>query len=111
MVFPLPNKKPMAKPGLKDDPLDELMSGPHAEPDQDESFIDDAMNEQPDEGADLFGAEDPLESALTDAGFNASPDQLAQIKSILQPAGKPAAKKPMIGGAVPGGMTGSDLMK
>lgn len=119
MPFPLKKKigGMMSKPGMIDDPADEMTQSPHAEPDGDEEMnFDDIMGqdiEGGEEGGPLF-EESPLESALTDAGFKATPEQLSQIEAILKP--KAPAPKPMggglgakIGGAVPGGMKSSDL--
>lgn len=116
---------PPKKPAMYDDPSDELTKGPHAEPDEDESSIDDLMSQDFSESDDELFKESPLESALIDAGFKVSPDQLSQIEAILnKPAAKPgapeapgAAKPPLpgakpptaMGGAVPAGMKGSDL--
>lgn len=83
----------------------------------DDEAIGDIMNPSPEEGTDgLFGGENKLESALTQAGYVATPDQLAQIESILKPvaaAAKPpiggAPKAPQMGGAVPAAMGSGDL--
>ncbi len=111
-----------------DDPRDEMTQPPHAEPEGDESYIDDIMGKDLEGGdEDLFGKESPLESALVDAGFKVTPDQLSQIEAILaKPPAKPEAQpgkpplgglakppsapvKPPMGGAVPAGMGSGDL--
>jgi len=103
---------------MYDDPTDEMMKGPHAEPDEDESYIDDVMGENlEDDDEELFN-ESPLEQALKDAGYNVTPDQVSQIEGILKGGGgKPPMGKPpmggmggkMPGGAVPGAMGSSDI--
>jgi hypothetical protein len=111
---------PMKKKPMFDNPADEKAGMPHAEPEGDESYIDDIMsqdiNESPQGSDDVLGGS-KLESALQDAGFNATPEQLAQIEQILAQPAKPEAKpslpasggKPTLGGAVPGGMNNSDI--
>lgn len=113
MPMPMGGKPPMGKPA----PLPG---------DEDSSYIDDIMGQDMEGGEeDILGKESPLESALLDAGFKVSPDQLSQIESILnKPAGAPeapgakpplpglggAAKPaPKLGGAVPAGMKPGDL--
>jgi hypothetical protein len=91
--------------------------------DEDEG-LDDLMSQDFSESDDELFKESPLESALIDAGFKVSPEQLTQIESILnKPAAKPeapeapGAKPPVpgakppsaMGGAVPAGIKGSDL--
>jgi hypothetical protein len=111
---------PPKKPAMYDDPTDEMLKGPHAEPDDDESSIDDLMSQDFSESDDELFKESPLESALIDAGFKVSPEQLTQIESILnKPAekpgapeapGAPGAKPPSaMGGAVPQGLKPADL--
>jgi hypothetical protein len=125
MPFPPKGGKPMF-----DDPEDEMAQGPHPEPDGDESYIDDLMSQDMSESDDELFKESPLESALIDAGYKVSPDQLSQIEAILTkppeapkapgaeelpPAGKPpmpgAGPKPVskMGGLVPGGLKASDM--
>ena len=83
----------------------------------DDEAIGNIMNPSPEEGTDsLFGGENKLESALTQAGYVATPDQLAQIEGILKPVagakppmgGAPKPAAPM-GGAVPAAMGSGDL--
>jgi hypothetical protein len=125
MPFPLKKPNVPGKPGMYDDPTDEMLKGPHAEPDEDESSIDDLMSQDFSESDDELFKESPLESALIDAGFKVTPEQLTQIESILnKPAAKPEAPeapgakpplpgapgaKPPSGGIVPQGLKGSDL--
>ncbi len=104
-----------------DDPADEMTKGPHSETDFDEIMSQDISS--PDENPDdLFGKENPLESALSSAGYNATPDQLSQIEAIL--GGGAADKKPMgaalgmkkpspvmPGGAIPGAMNTGDIQQ
>lgn len=86
--------------GMDSSAIDDIMQGPAAE-----------------EGTDgLFGGENKLESALTQAGYVATPEQIAQIESILKPiagGAKPAigggAKPAPMGGAVPAAMGSGDL--
>lgn len=106
-------------PVMYDDPKDEMTKGPHAEPDFDEIMSQDI--ESPEESPeDLFGGEEggDLASALKSAGYNATPEQLSQIESILgQPKPMEAAsgmKKPspiMPGGAMPGAMNEGDIQQ
>lgn len=125
--MPFPPKKPnvAGKPGMYDDPSDELAMGPHDEPDSDESSIDDLMSQDFSQADDNLFEESPLESMFIDAGYKVTPEQLSQIEEILsKPAEKPGAPeapgtaKPSMpgakppsamGGAVPAGMKGSDL--
>jgi hypothetical protein len=75
-----------------------------------------SSEESPD---DLFGKENPLESALSSAGYSATPEQLTQIEAILGGAGAEnpmgaasGMKKPspiMPGGALPGAMETGDI--
>lgn len=108
MVF-----NPMKKKPMMDNPADEMTKGPHAEPDEDETYLDDAMMGGGAGEDNIFANEDPLESMLLDMGYKITPDQLNQIKAILQkPAAKPEAAKPATpGGAVPAEMTAEDLLK
>jgi len=107
-MFPL-KKKP--------DPIGSEALDPSGMDDQggmDSSAIDDIMSPSPEEGTDgLFGGENKLESALTQAGYVATPEQLSQIESILKPvaATKPpmGGVKPPMGGAVPSAMGSGDL--
>jgi hypothetical protein len=97
---------------------DEMTKGPHSEPDEDiDSIMSQDITSPEDNPDDLFGSDgSPLASALEGAGYNATPEQLTQIESIL---GKPGAatpslgaKKPampMPGGAVPGAMESGDI--
>jgi len=123
MPFPPKGGKPMF-----DAPADEMSDGPE----QDDSYIDDLMSKDMSESDDELFKESPLESALIDAGYKASPDQISQIEAILSKppeapeapgegelppmGGKPpmpgAGPKPIskMGGAVPSGMKSSDLM-
>ena len=108
---------PPKKPGLQDSPMGPLE-------DEDEG-LDDLMSQDFSESDDELFKESPLESALIDAGFKVSPEQLTQIESILnKPAEKPGAPeapgakppvpgapgaKPPSGGIVPQGLKNSDL--
>lgn len=84
----------------------------------------DSIMREPIEGDDeeegLFGKEDPLESALAQAGFKVAPDVLEQVRALVsKPAkpmkpelpGKPEAGAPAVGGAVPAGMNLGDLAR
>lgn len=98
------------------------MGGPALPGDEDESYIDDIMGQDLEGGEEDLLKESPLESALIDAGFKVSPDQLSQIEAILTKPAAPMAKPPMgglptppaapakpTGGAVPAGMGPGDL--
>lgn len=113
-----PTKKPgMPAKGMMDNPADDIGQPAHNEPDLDESAIDGIMSGTDNEGAEGLFQDNPLESALTAAGFKPTPEQITQIESILKPVlpGKPAAKpglpgaKPPAGGAVPSNMGSGDL--
>lgn len=110
----MPFPPPKAGKKMYDDPMDEMAGSTAEEPDGDESYIDDIMGQDLEGGDDELFKESPLESALTKAGFNATPDQLSQIEAILAKKPEKAgaagmdAGKPT-GGAVPSGLSGSDL--
>jgi hypothetical protein len=99
---------------FKGEEMDEGMEGG--------SDIDSIMSE-PIEGEEeegMFGKEDPLEEALSSAGFNVTPDILEQVRALVsKPAGKPEAGAPPLagkpeapmGGAVPSGMKMGDLAR
>jgi hypothetical protein len=104
---------PPEKPGM--DPM-----GADDQGGIDQSSIDDIMGgTDSTEGADSLFPENPLEGALTAAGYKATPEQITQIEAILKPMAKPGlpgakppmpgAKPPMAGGAVPSAMGAGDL--
>jgi hypothetical protein len=102
MAFPPAKKKPIGlakdKPLMLDDPADDMGAVPHAEPEGDESQIDDIMGQDIMGGGegDMMG-QDPLAEALTMAGFEVDPDKLAQIQAILTAPPKGPDVAPGIG--------------
>lgn len=111
MVFPM---KPAAKKPLSamiDDPTDEMEGMPHSEPDGDEQPADemdsvmgmDIGGKKP--GEDIVGGNSQLEDALVGAGFQVSPDKLAQIQAILEEGEAEGSE----GGTVPSELNVSDL--
>lgn len=107
----MPFPPPKAGKKMYDDPMDELGGSTEAEPDGDESYIDDIMGQDLEGGDDELFKESPLETALTKAGFTATPEQLTQIESILakKPGAAGGASGKPTGGAVPTGMSSSDI--
>lgn len=100
---------------------------PVGSPDEDSSYMDDIMSEPLEgegEGEDMF-AGDPLEEALSSAGFKVDPATLDQIRALVEKKpGKPELGKedplggmgmgagaPPAGGAVPSGMKMGDLAR
>jgi len=118
MPFPPLKKKPNFSLG-GDPNKDDIGKPPHAEPDFGDEELDGIMSQDitapaPGGSEDVLGGGDPLESALTDAGFKVTPEQLTQIQAILKPVAAPKAPmmgagKPPMGGAVPGAMGASDI--
>lgn len=95
-------------PKMFDDPKDEMMKGPHGEPDGDEMDIDSLMSEDvtsPGEEDDLF-SETPLQQVLTEAGYKVSPEKLSRIQAILSEPEKKSPEKPAGGGMPSSPMAG-----
>ncbi len=99
---------------------------PVGSPDENSSYVDDIMS-QPIEGdgggEDMFKG-DPLEEALSSAGFNVDPSVLEQVRALVEKkpgkpelgkenpiSGKVGAGAPPAGGAVPSGMKMGDLAR
>lgn len=119
MPFPPLKKKPNFSMGAEKDMGETPVKGGG---DMDDEELDGIMSQDitapsPGGSEDVLGGGDPLESALTDAGFKVTPEQLTQIQAILKPVAAPkapmlgAGKPPMppMGGAVPGAMNPSDI--
>ena len=119
MVFPMGVKAPMSKKPKFDMGGEDIGETPvKGGGDFDDEEIDgimgqDITNPMGAGSDDVLGGGDPLESALTDAGFAVTPEQLTQIQAILKPAkppmmgaGKPA---PAMGGATAGSVQSSDI--
>lgn len=100
-------KKPMAgdmKKPVQDD-LEMDLTSPHSEPDTDtDEDLMDSLSQKDifggEESEDVLGGSNPLEDALMGAGYQVTPEQLAQIEAIVKAKPAMGAKAPM--GAVPG---------
>lgn len=114
MPLPMRDAKVAKKPLMIDDPSDD-MGAPHAEPEGDESYINDIMGKDIMKGApEAEDMGEPLEMLLVDAGYKVSPEQLDQIKAIIgSPMGaKGPVKAPgagAAGGAVPSAAKPNEL--